>query len=162
MTLEEKLYYPVIAPVVEASGTTALIAAGGGSENFSLQNWAFPLLIVNIKVVGSVVVTPFTFSIFENQARAANDLVYRITGATTRIDDNLVRDLPFRVAVKNADPIFGSVGTQSPFWCTITNNDVAVAATFYVQIRYRVQGGPIENNVRGTIPHLTAPLTDGV
>ncbi len=162
MVSEEKLYYPGIQPILEASGVTGIILHGT-SENFTLDNWAYPLQIENIKVVSSAGANPFTFSIFELLARTANSLVYRVTGAAVRIDDNLLRPLPFHAAVTNSTGTRGSkISTQTPFYCTIANNDAALDGTFYVQIRYHVQGGPVDNDVVATTPNLLAPLTDNV
>jgi hypothetical protein len=158
-----------LGPIIEASGDTDPIAEAA-SLNFTLDSWAFPLLIDSIKVVSDPdgtdnPSTDFTFSLYETVARTNRVLRYQFDNANSFFIDMLNgKMMSFRPSKLNRNAEYGDgVVAQSPFFCTITNTASGAApAFFFVEIRYRVQGGPVNNVLSGTLPSETAPLTNGV
>lgn len=149
-------HYPVI---LQAAGDTSSL--GVATLNFSLDTWAFPLLITGVRVLSNAPSLDFDFQIFTDQARTANQKIFEILGANTRIDRNFpFNPVPFRPSKLNNNAAFGDdVATQSPFWCTIINR--GATGTYSVTLTYKPQGGPLNNHLQGTIPGAV-PLTNGV
>lgn len=166
MTSAYKFFSPNVPIIIEVSGITASIAAGAVTEDFILNAIAFPLIIASVKVYSvTAAISPYTFEIYENLARTAQNLAYRVTGINRLWYDTnpgISNGMYYRPAKQNLDMAYGdNIATQATnaFFCRITNNDAAAAAsTFYVEIRYGVQGGQMENDLSATIP--TVALVD--
>jgi len=161
---EEDFFNTNIPVIPESSGTLGIVV-NGATLDFTLDVMAFPLLIKSIKIV-SLAAAPsanFDLWLWENADRDTVDnrgIVYENLGINSWELDRFLPDLIYRPSKQNDDMTYGDeIDYQTPMYFRIKNNDAD--SDFYIEVRYQVQGGPLNNDLSGAVPDAN-PVTTGV